>query len=129
VTVASHPWALDGLDARQRQVPFALRGDIGYFGFYAGPQVHIVDVWGLADPLIARLPARTDVPWRVGHFTRTIPVGYPETLTTGHNQIADSDIAAFYDRLALITRGPLLDTNRLVAIWNTNAGAWGDDGR
>lgn len=129
VTVASHPWALEGLDARRRQVPLALRGDIGYFGFYAGPQVHIVDVWGLADPLIARLPARTDVPWRVGHFTRTIPMGYPETLTTGRNQIADRDIAALYDRLALMTRGPLLDPDRLVAIWTTNAGTWGDDGR
>lgn len=129
VTVASHPWALEGLDARRRQVPFALRGDIGYFGFYAGPQVHIVDVWGLADPLIARLPARTDLPWRVGHFTRAIPVGYPDTLTTGRNQIADRDIAALYDRLALLTRGPLLDPDRLVAIWTTNAGRWGDNGR
>lgn len=129
VTVASHPWARAGLEARQRPASVEVRGDIGYFGFYAGPAVHVVDIWGLADPLIARLPARTDVRWRIGHFTRTIPAGYTETLATGHNQIADRDIALLYDRLALITRGPLFDAHRLAAIRDSHLGTWSGDGR
>jgi arabinofuranosyltransferase len=129
VTVASHPWARAGLEARHRTVRVEVRGDIGYFGFHAGPAVHVIDVWGLADPLIARLPARTDVRWRIGHFTRTIPAGYTDTLVTGHNQIADRDIATLYDRLALITRAPLFDPHRLAAIWESHLGTWSGDGR
>jgi arabinofuranosyltransferase len=122
VRLSSHPWAREGLEARRKQLPLVVRGDIGYFGFYAGPRVHIVDIWGLGDPLLARLPARTDVPWRVGHFTRAIPDGYLETLASGENRIADKTLAAYYDRLALVTRGRLLDRNRLIEIWKINVG-------
>ena len=120
VRVSSHPWSLEGVEARRTRVPLAVRGDIGYFGFHAGPQVHIVDLWGLGDPLLARQPARTDLTWRVGHFTRAIPDGYLETLTSGENRIADKGLAAYYDRLSLITRGPLLDSSRLIEIWKMN---------
>jgi arabinofuranosyltransferase len=127
VTVADHPWALEGQAARRRPVPVQVRGDIGFFGFYAGPDVHVVDVWGLADPLIARLPARADTTWRVGHYTRAIPAGYLETLSSGQNRIADRQLALLYDRLTLVTRGPLLDRRRLVEIWKINVGGWGAD--
>jgi arabinofuranosyltransferase len=119
-SVADHPWAREGQDARTRQVPVVFRGDIGFFGFYAGPAVHVVDAWGLADPLIARIPARTDARLRIGHFTRAIPEGYRETLETGRNQIVDRRLADLYDRLALITRGPLFDGRRLREIWKIN---------
>jgi arabinofuranosyltransferase len=127
VAVRDHPWAREGRAARVQHTPVVFRGDIGFFGFYAGPDVHIVDLWGLADPLIARLPARTDVAWRVGHYTRAIPSGYAETLASGRNQIGDRRIAALYDRLALITQAPLFDKARLLAIWNMNVG--GGDAR
>ena len=122
VNVSNHPWAVEGLEARRKRVPLTVRADIGYFGFHAGPHVHIVDVWGLADPLLARLPAATDRSWRVGHLTRAIPDGYLETLTSGTNKIADRNLAALYDRLALVTRGRLLDRRRLIEIWNVNVG-------
>ena len=120
VRVSNHPWALEGLEARNQRVPLVVRADIGFFGFYAGPQVHVVDVWGLADPLLARLPARADHNWRVGHFTRAIPDGYLETLASGKNRIADRQLAARYDNLSLITRGRLLDSTRLREIWKAN---------
>ncbi|MBZ5557107.1 MAG: hypothetical protein LAO77_07500 [Acidobacteriia bacterium] len=126
VPISSHPWAIEGLQAREKRVPLVTRGDIGYFGFHAGPQVHVVDLWGLADPLLARLPARTDVRWRVGHFTRAVPDGYLETLASGHNRIADKNLAIYYDRLSFITRGPLFDTNRWIEIWKMNTGAYRD---
>jgi arabinofuranosyltransferase len=127
VRVEDHPWAAEGLAARRERLLVAIRGDIGLFGFYAGPDVHVVDVWGLADPLVARLPARRDMNWRVGHFTRAIPAGYPETLASGRNLIADRKLAALYDRLAMITRGPLFDVGRLAAIWKINTGGTGGD--
>jgi arabinofuranosyltransferase len=126
VTVSSHPWAIEGSEARKKRLPLVLRGDIGYFGFYAGPQVHIVDLWGIGDPLLARLPARKDLRWRVGHFTRAIPDGYLETLASGENRIADKNLAVYYDRLSLITRGRLFDMNRCLEIWKMNTWRYND---
>lgn len=120
VRVDQHPWSVAGLAARRDGTRFTVRGDIGFFGFYAGPTVHVVDVWGLADPLIARLPARTDRAWRVGHFTRDVPAGYQETLMSGTNQIADAATSRLYTSLALATRAPLLAPGRLAAIWRLN---------
>ncbi|NPV56166.1 MAG: hypothetical protein HPY76_05750, partial [Anaerolineae bacterium] len=61
--------------------------NIGIFGFYAGPQVHIVDRYALSDPLLSRLPTFRTYNWRIGHFTRPIPEGYLETLASGRNQL------------------------------------------
>src|SRR5438876_1054820 len=75
------------------------------FGYSAGPKVHVIDVGGLGDPLLARLPCLQ--PWRVGHFMRSLPSGYEETIATGTNRLADSRLVDFYEPLALITRGPI----------------------
>jgi arabinofuranosyltransferase len=95
---------------------------IGMRGFLASPYTHIVDFCGLADALIARLPVIYDPAWRIGHPIRHIPDGYLGTLRTGQNQIADADLARFYDQLRLITRGPLFDPARWQAIWLINTG-------
>jgi arabinofuranosyltransferase len=98
---------------------------VGLFGFYAGPEVHVIDPLALGDPLLARLPAEYDPNWFPGHFTRTIPTGYYETLATGRNLIEDRDLATYYEKLALVTRGPLFDRRRLAEIWNFNTGRYG----
>ena len=115
-------WVSDGARARQNGRSVIVTGSVGLFGFYAGPQVHIVDEWALADPLLARLPAEYAANWHIGHFARRLPDGYLDTLQTGQNVIRDKNLAAYYDQLALITRGGLWDTNRLVAIWKMNTG-------
>lgn len=101
-------------------------GTVGYFGYEAGPKVHIVDPFALADPLLARMIAEGHVVrhWRIGHFTRSIPPGYVETLRTGQNVIEDPDYAKYYDKLALITRGPLWSIERFKAIVNMNLGRY-----
>ena len=43
-----------------RQV--VVRTTIGLTGFYAGPEVHIIDELALSDPLLARLPAAMQDP-------------------------------------------------------------------
>jgi arabinofuranosyltransferase len=86
---------------------------LGYAGFYAGPDIHIIDGLALNDPLLARLPAAKNLWWRIGHNDRAIPAGYRETHETGKNRIADSTLATFYEHLRFVTRGKLLSLARL----------------
>jgi len=115
-----------GLEARQNPFPVHIFGVAGIFGYYAGPQKHLVDLNALADPLLARLPLPEDKPWRIGHFERLIPAGYLETLASGENKICSGGLAQYYDRLRTITRGPLLTAERLRTIWEMNTGQYDD---
>ena len=124
-----HMWARDGWSQRAAGKGLFHRANVGYFGFYAGPESHIIDIFALADPLLARLPNSkthmdfyTGKNWRIGHFARDIPAGYVETLMSGDNVIVDSDLAAYYGSLRLITRGPLLSWERLLTIVRFNLG-------
>jgi arabinofuranosyltransferase len=91
---------------------------VGFLGYFAGPQVHIVDHLGLGDPLLARRPARPE--WRIGHYFRDLPVGYVHTLRSGRNVIADPYVAMQYEQLTRITQGPLFSRRRWRAIWRMN---------
>jgi arabinofuranosyltransferase len=92
--------------------------NIGFLGYFAGPRVHIVDHYALADALLARQPARPES--RIGHYDRGLPVGYVQTLQTGRNAIADPGVAMQYEQLRLITQGPLMSRRRWRAIWRMN---------
>jgi arabinofuranosyltransferase len=96
----------------------------GMVGYFAGPQVHIVDRLAITEPLLARLPMKVIPKWRIGHYPREVPLGYLETLESGHNQIADRHLGEYYDKLALIIRGPLWDPARWQAIWMMNTGQY-----
>jgi len=91
---------------------------IGFAGYFAGPAVHLVDEFALAEPLLARLPA--DPRWNPGHFERAIPAGYLETLASGSNRIEDATIASRYRSLAALIRDPVLSWSHMVAVlrWN-----------
>jgi arabinofuranosyltransferase len=121
-----HPWSRQGfalrdLARRDSGARVQVVDAIGHAGYYAGPAVHLVDHWALADALIARLPA---VFGRYGHFPRVMPRGYIETLHAGLNLIADPNLASYFDELSLVIRAPLLAPGRLAAIWRLNTGAW-----
>ena len=45
------------------------------FGYWAGTDKRILDLYALCDPLLARLPIG-DRPWRIGHYRRTVPAAY-----------------------------------------------------
>ena len=96
--------------------------NIGIFGLYAGPQVHVVDGYALSDPLLARLPALYNRYWRIGHFERMVPEGYLETLESGENQFEDADLGMYYEDLCLVTQGALFSPERWAAIWRLNTG-------
>jgi hypothetical protein len=94
----------------------------GTMGITLGPAAVLIDNYGLFDPLIARLPATYTPYWRTGHFRRTIPIGYMESLQSGRNLIADPGVAPLYDALHTITQGPLWDATRIAAIVRLNTG-------
>ncbi len=129
-SLPDHPWFHNGRQLRQRpekvHVGGAFGGEpVGYFGFAAGPEKHIVDVLALTDPLLARLPALQPTnlrEWRPGHFRRALPDGYLASIASGKNQITDPSIARTYDLVVTVTRGRLLRADRLRAIWAMNLG-------
>ncbi len=109
----------DGMNPSSAKVIY----NVGYYGFYAGPKLKIIDINALADPLLARLPCIKEN-WRIGHFIRNIPGGYFETVSTGVNQIRNKSLAAYYDKLSFVIRGNLFDLDRLKEIWNINTGKY-----
>ena len=117
------PWVVEGLQARdfvnRHGGGIFLKHSVGFFGFHAGPRAHIVDRYALADPFLARMPMEPG-PWRIGHFERIVPEGYPETISSGANVIYNRRLAAFYDKVAIITKGDLADIERLKIIVKMN---------
>lgn len=96
--------------------------NIGFSGFYGGPAIHIVDVMALADPLLARLPAKSDPKLFIGHFERLLPEGYTDSYIHGENRLLDVNLAEYFNSLNVITRGELFTVKRWQAIWDVNTG-------
>jgi arabinofuranosyltransferase len=115
-------WINEGLYDRREKVRFHASGNIGMLGFYAGPNVHILDLNALADPLLARLPINNKYNPAIGHFARKAPPGYEATLREGENKIDNPSLAAYYDTLSMITRGNIFSLRRLWVIARFNLG-------
>jgi hypothetical protein len=81
-------------------------------------QTYTHPLWMLAlgDPLLARLPPYPGQDMIAGHFARRIPPGYFDTLKTGQDRLRSPELASYYDRLALLGRGPLWSGPRWRAI-------------
>ena len=118
-----HEWAFEGARlAQDREAAGVVARAIGYLGYWAGTDRRIIDALGLADPLLARLPC--EHPWRIGHFERRLPDGYIESVANNCNVLADPRLARFYDRLRLITQGPLGSAERLRTLVAMNLGLY-----
>jgi len=92
--------------------------NVGFLGYFAGPAVTIIDEHGLCDPLLARLPSEGN--WRIGHFHRTPPPGYIESLENDRNLIADPSLRHLYEQIRRVTRDPIWSTRRWYAILELN---------
>lgn len=119
-TMPSFIWAEWGRQAKEKKLLFIKFSNIGFYGYFVGSQCYVMDELALTDPFLSRLPAENN--WRIGHFKRRSPDGYEETLKSGINKIKNANLAKFYDKIYLITRGSLLSLNRLEAIWKINTG-------
>lgn len=116
----SFEWAVQGRALRERPAQVLPVQAVGMIGFFGGPRVHIIDLYALGDPLLARLPPNYVSRWRIGHFERSLPCGYQETLASGQNRIQNTHLAVYYEKIRLVTRGPLFERQRLLEIWNLN---------
>jgi arabinofuranosyltransferase len=115
-------WVADGVRANQEHTPVSVYRNIGYYGFFAGPGVHVIDPYGIGDPLMARMPFPTEKqPWSAGHFMRKVPEGYPDAAID-RGEIADPDLAAYWAKLKLVTRGRIFDGARLEQVLRFNLG-------
>lgn len=124
-----HPWYRGGLAYRKNPERVHVGGvvvslAIGYSGFAGGPNHHYIDELGLSDPLIARLPLPRGGDFRPGHFFRSAPAGYRESIEQDKNLIADADLKQYYEAIRIITRGPLLSGERVWTIVKFATGAY-----
>jgi len=115
-------WVYDAKAWREKGSSGLITDTIGLSGFYGGPDVHILDVVALSDPLLARLPAKSDS--RVGHFERRLPAGYKESLLSRELQIEDPDLNRYCGVLWSVTRGPVRSKARLVESLKLNLGEY-----
>jgi len=100
-------------------------GGVGRKGFQASSHTYIVDMVGLGDPLLARLPAHYEPEWRMGHPKRVVPDGYLVTRRSGTNMLADPELAAYYDKLQIVVSGDdIWHQERLSEILNFNLGRY-----
>ena len=60
--------------------------------------------------------------WRIGHFRRALPAGYEAARFRDDPSEMDPALAQYYAKMRLITRGPLLDWERIATIVAFNLG-------
>jgi len=124
-----HPWYRAGIEYRDNPEQVRVGGvfvslAIGYSGFSAGPNHHYIDELGLSDPLMARLPLPRGGEFRPGHFFRTAPDGYLESIAQDRNLIVDPDLKQYYEAIRTITRAPLLSGARIATIFRFASGSY-----
>lgn len=97
-------------------------GGLGFKGLKSGPSTHFIDACALADPLLARLPAKYDPNWRIGHFYRLLPTEYERSILLDQNLLSDPQTRLFWEEIRTITRKNLNDYQRLKSVLNFNLG-------
>jgi arabinofuranosyltransferase len=117
-------FALDGLRLKayagdKRTVSRAVAA--GMRSFFAGPSSYVIDEAALADAFLARVPF-DGTRWRPGHVSRASVDGYYESLVQQANVIKDPEYAKLYDKINIVTKGPLFSSERWKAIWELNTG-------
>ncbi len=109
-------WRRDGERARLSPdtiVPFRW---VGLFGYYAGPDVHIIDLYALADAFLSHLPIKGSNQFRIGHFERVLPEHYISSLENHRNEFVDRDLSTLFEETLIVTRGPLFTWPRFQII-------------
>jgi arabinofuranosyltransferase len=98
-----------------------LCGGLGIVGIKTGPGMHLIDECALSDPLLARIPPRTEPNWHPGHFARILPTNYFASVRNNDNRLIDPDTRALYDSIRSVTRDPLFGNDRWRHIVAINA--------
>lgn len=115
---------LKGIWMRNQQRLVFKSKAIGMEGFAAGPTKTIVDIYGLSDPLLARLPVLDPTRWRVGHYARKVPVGYEAAILKGPAELESGALRDYYAAIYTITRAPIFSSERLRVLLNFHLGRY-----
>ena len=107
-------YAQEGRKLAENKVDVHYAASVGYTGYLAGPDTHIIDLYALTDPLLARMPAQNNKSWRIGHVVRYSPKGYRQTIRSGESEFAADGVGQYYDALRTITQGPIWSTRDLL---------------
>ena len=94
--------------------------NMGFMGYFAGPDNHILDRYALTDPFLAQLPNVYRPDWRPGHNQRLIPRHYIQSLETGENRLLNPELQQLYFAINQLTRGPVWNGERFKTIWKMN---------
>jgi arabinofuranosyltransferase len=108
-----HPEATRGGVAWQDSNRVRTSPHPAFFGFAAGYGVHVIDRTGRTDPLLARLRPAGSAMFPDG-AKRALPNGYEASLPDKETAVLDPEVAAYYERVRFVTRGPLRDIRRLL---------------
>ena len=98
--------------------------NLGLTPYKARLDQNFVDVWGLADSFMARLPA---MKWRPGHLVRVRPLGLAESLTSGSPVFVNAGLNRYFEILRNVTGSErLLSGERLKDVIGINLGLYDD---
>jgi len=115
-----YPFCRDG--RKLADTPVKVMFYVGMHAYCAGPDLKAIDMLGLGDPLIARLPANRTQGFYIGHFRRKIPEGYIYAVDTGDTSRMHPGLEIYYQRLRLLTAGDIWSFQRLLTIVFFNFG-------
>jgi arabinofuranosyltransferase len=117
-----YPFYREGIKIAQEMPPVKVLFYVGMSAYYGGSNTKFIDMLGLCDPLLSRLPAEKEQGFYIGHFRRNIPKGYEHAVVTGDLNEMHPALAQYYDKLRLIISGPLFSKERLKTIVLFNLG-------
>ena len=113
-------WINDGKEVQLKSKKYGYQivkfGFVGFFGYYAGPNVYIVDYMALGNAYLAHQPMNDISDWRIGHYKREITEDYIQSLNLGKNLIQDEELALLYNDVVIRTQLDILKKERLVYI-------------
>jgi len=111
------PWVDMGVllnkKAERHGPQMIIHGANGFLGYYAGPEVYIIDDLSLGNAYFAHQPMQDFSDWRIGHFRRKVAWDYLQSLRMEENLIHDEELARLYDKVVLTTKTNLWDGERL----------------
>ncbi|WP_061234925.1 hypothetical protein [Leptospira weilii] len=109
ITPDTHPWAqyakriaLNNPKTKTNISEFRqvqITTNVGLSGFYGGPGIHWIDLLGITDPFLARLPGK-GFP---GHYIRLLPQGYKEYIEETVVSLSNPELDRFYYEIRLLS--------------------------
>lgn len=113
-----HKWARKGVKLSRSKPSTSVIASVGYYGYFSGPKIILIDNCGLTDPLLSHIQG---YPFNLeGHNYRFIPAGYVESRVKGTNLIKDAELKKYYEKIRVITTGELFTTERWKYIFELN---------